>query len=130
MNLKVSLELSCTLSIHFVDFFLNSKNYHFNFSCIFLFFFFQKSYKFVSNCLLCSFYWVGFRISLSLSAIFRDKIENYFSCPHLARQDRDYHMTILVFRDENKITHCYSHVSSEIETLENHFSWSSEKKRS
>ena len=76
-----------------------------------VFFFFQKSYKFVSNCLLCSFYWVGFRISLSLSAIFRDKIENYFSCPHLARQDRDYHMTILVFRDENEITCFYSSVS-------------------
>ena len=58
--------------------------------------------------------WVGFKISLSLlreSAIFRDEIENYFSCSHLARRDRDYHMTILVFRDENEIRYCYSHVS-------------------
>ena len=58
--------------------------------------------------------WIGFRISLSLSresAIFRDEIENYFSCSHLARRDRDYHMTILVFRDENEIRYCYSHVS-------------------
>ena len=50
--------------------------------------------------------WFGFRISLSLSregAIFRDEIENYFSCSHLVRRDRDYHMTILVFRDENAI---------------------------
>ena len=58
--------------------------------------------------------WVGFKISLSLSresAIYRDEIENYFSCSHLARRDRDYHMTILVFRDENGIRYCYSHVS-------------------
>ena len=57
-------------------------------------------------------YWVGFRISLSLSrkgAIFRDEIENYFSC--LARQDRDYHITILLFWDDNEITYCYSRVS-------------------
>ena len=47
--------------------------------------------------------WIGFRISLSLSresAIFQDEIDNYFSCSHLARRDRDYHMTILVFREE------------------------------
>ena len=34
--------------------------------------------------------WFGFRISLSLSrevAIFRDEIDNYFSCFHLARRD-------------------------------------------
>ena len=56
--------------------------------------------------------WAGFRISLSREgAIFRDEIENYFSCSHLARRDRDYHMTILVFRDENEITYCYSRVS-------------------
>ena len=56
--------------------------------------------------------WFGFRISLSLSregAIFRDEIENYFSCSRLVRRDRDYHMTILVFRDENEIPFCYSH---------------------
>ena len=61
---------------------------------------------------LCN--WFRFRFSLSLSregAIFRDEIENYFSCSHLARRDRDYHMTILVFRDENEITYCYSRVS-------------------
>ena len=61
---------------------------------------------------LCN--WVGFRISLSLSrevTIFRDEVENYFSCSHLARRDRDYHMIIFVFRDENEITFCYSHVS-------------------
>ena len=55
-------------------------------------------------------YWVGFRISLSLSregAIFRDEIQN-FSCSHLARRDRDYHMTILVFRDKNEITLLFS----------------------
>ena len=56
-------------------------------------------------------YWVGFKISLSLSASFRDEIENYFSCSHLATRDRDYHMIILVFRDENEITYCCSHVS-------------------
>ena len=44
-------------------------------------------------------------------AIFRDDIENYFSCSHLARRDRDYHMIILVFPDENEITYCCSHVS-------------------
>ena len=73
--------------------------------------------------------WVGFRISLSREgAIFRDKIENYFSCSHLARRDRDYHMTILVFRDENEITYCYSRVSRRDRDFKNHFSWSSEKK--
>ena len=57
-------------------------------------------------------YWVGFRISLGREgAIFRDEVENYFSCSRLARRDRDYHMIILVFRDKNGITHCYSHVS-------------------
>ena len=35
----------------------------------------------------------------------------FFSCSHLARQDRDYHITILVFRDENETKYCYSHVS-------------------
>ena len=61
---------------------------------------------------LCN--WVGFRISLSLSregAIFRDEIENYFSCSHLAKRDQDYHRTILVFRDDKEITYCYSRVS-------------------
>ena len=58
------------------------------------------------------YYLVGFRISPSREgAIFRNEIENYFSCSHLARRDRDYHMTILVFRDENEIPFCYSHVS-------------------
>ena len=53
---------------------------------------------------------LGFRISLSREGtIFEDEIENYFSCSHLARRDRGYHITILVFRDE--ITYCYSHVS-------------------
>ena len=54
-----------------------------------------------------------FRKSLSLSRegkISRDEIENYFSCSHLARRDRDYHMTIHVLRDEIEITYCYSHV--------------------
>ena len=56
-------------------------------------------------------YWVGFRISLLREgAIFQNGIENYFSCSRLVRRDRDYHMIILVFRDENGITHCYSHV--------------------
>ena len=58
---------------------------------------------------LCN--WFGFRISLSREgAIFWDDIENYFSSSHLARRDRDYHRTILVFRDKNKITYCYSRV--------------------
>ena len=59
-------------------------------------------------------YLLGFRISLSLwrkGTIFRDEIENYCSCSHLARRDGDYHKTILVFRDENEITYIYSHVS-------------------
>ena len=55
--------------------------------------------------------WSPESLSKTQSAMFRDKIKNYFSCSHLARQDRDYHMTILVFRDDNEITHCYSHVS-------------------
>ena len=59
MNLKKSLKLSCTLSINFVEFCLKSKNYHFNFSCIFLIFFYKKLYHFVSNCLLCSCVQVG-----------------------------------------------------------------------
>ena len=45
------------------------------------------------------------------SAIFRDEIENYITCSHLARQDRDFHFIILMFRDENEIIYCYSHVS-------------------
>ena len=50
-------------------------------------------------------------VSLSRKdAIFRDEIENYFSCSHLARQERDYHITILVYRDENGIIYCNSHV--------------------
>ena len=67
---------------------------------------------FIKNYIICN--RVGFRISLPLSregAMFRDKIENYFSYSHLARRDRDYHMIIFVFRDENEITYCYSHVS-------------------
>ena len=55
---------------------------------------------------------LGFRISLSREGtIFRDEIENYFSCSHLARRDRDYHMTILVIRDESRITYFCSPVS-------------------
>ena len=60
------------------------------------------------------YHWVGFRISLSLSregAIFEMRLRIYFSCSHLARRDRDYHKTILVFRDENETKYCYSHVS-------------------
>ena len=44
-------------------------------------------------------------------AIFRDEIENYINCSHLARRDRDFHFIILMFRDEIEITYCYSHVS-------------------
>ena len=44
-------------------------------------------------------------------AIFRDEIENYIRCSHLARRDRDFHFIILMFRDEIEITYCYSHVS-------------------
>ena len=55
---------------------------------------------------------VGFKISLSLSrecAIFREKIKN---CIFLALTWRDeIEITILVFRDENEITYCYSRVS-------------------
>ena len=53
-------------------------------------------------------------VSLSLprkGAIFRDEIENNFSCSHLLRRDRDYHMTILVIRDESRITYFCSPVS-------------------
>ena len=53
-------------------------------------------------------------MSLSLlleCAIFRDEIENYFSCSYLTRRDRDYHMTNLVFRDDNDIAYCYSRAS-------------------
>ena len=52
-----------------------------------------------------------FLLKFLMEAIFRDKIENYLSCSRLVRQDRDYHMTILVFRDENEISYGYSHVS-------------------
>ena len=56
--------------------------------------------------------WDGFRISLLREgAIFRDEIENCFSCSHLARRDGYYDMTIHIFRDENDIRYCYSHVS-------------------
>ena len=51
--------------------------------------------------------WFGFRISLSLSregAIFRDEIENYFSCFPLGERDRGYQMTINRFRGENEIS--------------------------
>ena len=43
--------------------------------------------------------------------IFRDEIENYITCSHLARQDQDFDFIILMFRDEIEITYCYSHVS-------------------
>ena len=42
MNLKKPLKLICTLSINFVEFCLKFENNHFNFSCIFLFFFLSK----------------------------------------------------------------------------------------
>ena len=44
-------------------------------------------------------------------AIFRDEIENYITCSHLARRDRDFHFIILMFRDEIENTYCNSHVS-------------------
>ena len=50
-------------------------------------------------------------ITLEKRCHFQYEIENYFSCSHLARRDCDYHMIILVFRDENEITYCCSHVS-------------------
>ena len=71
--------------------------------------------------------WVGFKISLSLSReseIFWDEIENYFSCSHLARRDRDYHMNILEFERRTRLLIDILMFL----TLENHFSWSSEKK--
>ena len=49
-------------------------------------------------------------LTLEKRCHFRYEIENYFSCSHLARRDCDYHMIILVFRDKNEITYCYSHV--------------------
>ena len=137
MNLKKSFKLSWTLSIDFVEFSLKFKQIIILiFHSSFCFFFISKIISFgfqMPAVQLC--YCVGFRISLSLSregAIFQDKIDNYFSCFHLARRDRDYHKTILVFWEENEITNCYSRVSRrdrdfEIE-IENHFSWSSEKK--
>ena len=50
-------------------------------------------------------------INMEESAIFWDKIDNYITCSHLARRDRDFHFIILMFRDEIEITYCYSHVS-------------------
>ena len=47
----------------------------------------------------------------------RDKVQFFetrlriFSCSHLARRDRNYQLTIFVFRDENETKYCYSHVS-------------------
>ena len=81
----------------------------------------RKSSFFIWNtkktCALCSSWFV--------SQLRRDW--DFFSCSRLARRYRVYHMTILVFRDENKITYILM-FRDEIETLENHFSWSSEKK--
>ena len=55
MNLKKSLELSCTLSIDFVEFcFEIKKIIVLFFHASFCFFFFQKLYHFVSKYLLCS----------------------------------------------------------------------------
>ena len=42
---------------------------------------------------------------------YRDEIENYVNCSHLARRDRDFGSIILMFRDKIEITYCYSHVS-------------------
>ena len=42
---------------------------------------------------------------------YRDEIENYVNCSHLARRDRDFGSIILMFRDEIEITYCYSDVS-------------------
>ena len=122
MNPKKILELSCTLSIDFVDFSLkkNKKSY-FYFHASFFFFLIPFCFK-LQAVQLCN--WVGFRNPLSLSkegAIFWDQIKNYF----LALTWRDeikiviwplfyyetrtrLHIVILVFRDE-------------IESLEIHF---------
>ena len=67
-------------------------------------------------------------LTLEKRCHFRYEIENYFSCSHLARRDCDYHMIILVFRDENKITYCYSHASRRDRDFRYHFSLSSEKR--
>ena len=59
----------------------------------------------------------GIGLDLESYSHSREKVQyfetfgNYFSCSHLARRDKDYHLTILVFWDENEITYCYSHVS-------------------
>ena len=115
MNLKKSFKLSCTLSMDFGEFMYASFQGK---KIIFLILmhlsdYFSKIISFgfqLPAVQLC--YCVGFRISLSREgAIFRDEIENYFSCSHLARRDQDYHRTILVFGDNNEITYCYSCVS-------------------
>ena len=66
------------------------------------------NFRFVDN-------WYSYSVNLVLAQILHDAdgrcLENYFSCSHLARRDCDYHMIILVFRDENEITYCCSHVS-------------------
>ena len=73
---------------------------------------FQKSYHLVYDCLLCSPV-----IGLDLESHSREKVQfvetrsRIIFLALLARRDRDYHMTILIFRDENEITYCYSRVS-------------------
>ena len=75
--------------------------------------------------------WVGFRISLSLSregSIFWDKIENFF----LALIWRD-EIEIIIwpfsyFETRTRLNIVTLMFRDEIETSENHFSWSSEKK--
>ena len=133
MNLKKSLELSCTLSINFVEFcFKIKKIIILIFHASFCLFFFQKLYHFVFNCLLCSsfigldleshsysrekvqFFETRSRI-IFLALTWRDEIEIIIWPFSYFETRTRLHIVILVFRDE-------------IETLENLFSWSSEEK--
>ena len=61
---------------------------------------------------------------LDLESYSLDEIENYFSCFHLARRDRDYHMTIIVFREKTRLHILIIMFRDKIKTR---FLWSSEK---
>ena len=96
---------------------------------------YQKSYPVVSFC-----NWVGFRISLSREgAIFRDEIENYFSCSPLARRYIEIIIGPFSYFKTRAICNCYSCAlrreqyaivilvfRDKIETLENHNSRTNE----
>lgn len=47
--------------------------------------------------------------------------QELFSCSHLARRDQDCDMTIILLRDENETTYCYTRVSRRDREFRNSF---------